>query len=164
MDFGYFTLSDNHYANNDRTANAFVADILDEAVYAEEVGLHSAWIGEHHFSTLGVSSSQRPGLETDFISASLEQRHGAYRDAGEETPDAIVIPHPSALEVGKLEFAAFGPPKQLLQGRFGATEIGVFHQKGSFVTDPLKADVNLVEGQDQTAHAADRSSACSRTV
>src|SRR6266581_7035876 len=56
MEFGYFTLSDNHYENNNRDANAFVADILDEAVYAEEVGLHSAWIGEHHFSTLGVLS------------------------------------------------------------------------------------------------------------
>src|SRR5205823_9407415 len=55
-DFGYFTLSDNNYAGNRRSANQFVADILDEAVYAEEVGLHSAWIGEHHFSTLGVLS------------------------------------------------------------------------------------------------------------
>ena len=56
MQFGYFTLSDNHYADNRRDANQLVADILDEAVYAEEVGLHSAWIGEHHFSTLGVLS------------------------------------------------------------------------------------------------------------
>ena len=56
MQFGYFTLSDNHYENNHRDANAFVNDILDEAVYAEEVELHSAWIGEHHFSTLGVLS------------------------------------------------------------------------------------------------------------
>src|SRR5438046_9666959 len=56
MEFGYFTLSDNHYDNNSRGANAFVADIITEAIYAEEVGLHSAWIGEHHFSTLGVLS------------------------------------------------------------------------------------------------------------
>src|SRR5487761_2502186 len=56
MDFGYFTLSDNHYENNNRAPNVFVADILDETLYAEEVGLHSAWIGEHHFSSLGVLS------------------------------------------------------------------------------------------------------------
>src|SRR5580693_499112 len=56
MQFGYFTLSDNHYKDNSRTANELIGDILDEAVYAEEVGLHSAWIGEHHFSTLGVLS------------------------------------------------------------------------------------------------------------
>jgi alkanesulfonate monooxygenase SsuD/methylene tetrahydromethanopterin reductase-like flavin-dependent oxidoreductase (luciferase family) len=57
MDFGYFTLSDNHYSNNARTPNRFVADILDEALYAEEIGMHSVWVGEHHFSTLGVNSS-----------------------------------------------------------------------------------------------------------
>ncbi len=56
MDFGYFTLSDNHYEQNSRSANRLVADIVDEAVYADALGLHSAWIGEHHFSTLGVLS------------------------------------------------------------------------------------------------------------
>jgi hypothetical protein len=35
MKFGYFTLSDNHYADNTRTPNQFVADIIDEALYAE---------------------------------------------------------------------------------------------------------------------------------
>ena len=39
MKFGYFTLSDNNYADNRRGANQFVADILDEAVYADEIGL-----------------------------------------------------------------------------------------------------------------------------
>ena len=57
MDFGYFTLSDNHYENNTRDANQFVADITDEALYAEQLGMHSAWIGEHHFNSLGVLSS-----------------------------------------------------------------------------------------------------------
>src|SRR5215472_9986815 len=57
MDFGYFTLSDNHYENNARTANQFVADILDEAVYADGLGMRSAWIGEHHFNSLGILSS-----------------------------------------------------------------------------------------------------------
>ena len=56
MDFGYFTLSDNHYENNDRTSNQFVADITAEALYADKLGMHSAWIGEHHFNSLGVLS------------------------------------------------------------------------------------------------------------
>jgi alkanesulfonate monooxygenase SsuD/methylene tetrahydromethanopterin reductase-like flavin-dependent oxidoreductase (luciferase family) len=56
MEFGYFTLSDNHYDNNTRGANSFVADILDETIYADALGMHSAWIGEHHFSSLGVLS------------------------------------------------------------------------------------------------------------
>jgi alkanesulfonate monooxygenase SsuD/methylene tetrahydromethanopterin reductase-like flavin-dependent oxidoreductase (luciferase family) len=67
MKFGYFTLSDNAYRDNTRPANQFVSEIIDQAVYAEEVGLHSAWIGEHHFSTLGVLSC--PDLALAHIAA-----------------------------------------------------------------------------------------------
>jgi alkanesulfonate monooxygenase SsuD/methylene tetrahydromethanopterin reductase-like flavin-dependent oxidoreductase (luciferase family) len=67
MKFGYFTLSDNAYRDNPRPANRFIADIIDEAVYAEHVGLYSAWIGEHHFSTLGVLSC--PDLALAYIAA-----------------------------------------------------------------------------------------------
>ena len=67
MDFGYFTLSDNNYANNPRRPNQFVSDILAEALYADQLGYHSAWIGEHHFSTLGVNSS--PEMLLAFIAA-----------------------------------------------------------------------------------------------
>src|SRR3981081_4070702 len=71
VDFGYFTLSDNHYVDNRRSANQLVADILDEAIYAEEVGLHSAWIGEHHFNSLGVLSC--PDLVLAHIAARTQQ-------------------------------------------------------------------------------------------
>src|ERR1700740_2861920 len=86
MKFGYFTLSDNHYDDNPREANQFVADILDEAVYAEEVGLHSAWIGEHHFSTLGVLSCP------DLVLANVAARTKRLRLA----PAVTVLPlhHP----------------------------------------------------------------------
>src|SRR3954452_16928813 len=67
MDFGYFTLSDNHYENNPRTPNQFVADIADEALYADQLGMHSAWIGEHHFNSLGVLSC--PDLVLAYIAA-----------------------------------------------------------------------------------------------
>ncbi len=67
MDFGYFTLSDNHYDNNSRSPNQLIADILDEAVYADVVELHSAWIGEHHFSSLGVLSC--PDLVLSHVAA-----------------------------------------------------------------------------------------------
>jgi alkanesulfonate monooxygenase SsuD/methylene tetrahydromethanopterin reductase-like flavin-dependent oxidoreductase (luciferase family) len=67
MDFGYFTLSDNNYGNNSRTPNQFVTDILNEALYADTLGFRSAWIGEHHFSTLGVNSS--PEMLLSFIAA-----------------------------------------------------------------------------------------------
>jgi alkanesulfonate monooxygenase SsuD/methylene tetrahydromethanopterin reductase-like flavin-dependent oxidoreductase (luciferase family) len=82
MKFGYFTLSDNNYADNRRSANQFVADILDEALYAEEVGLHSAWIGEHHFSTLGVLSCP------DLVLAQVAARTSRIRLA----PAVTVLP------------------------------------------------------------------------
>jgi len=108
MEFGYFTLSDNHYDNNERDANAFVADILAEAVYAEEVGLHSAWIGEHHFSTLGVLSCP------DLVLANVAARTKRIRLA----PAVTVLPlhHPirvaeqwatlDLLSGGRVDFAA----------------------------------------------------------
>ncbi|MBV8412727.1 MAG: LLM class flavin-dependent oxidoreductase [Alphaproteobacteria bacterium] len=57
MDFGYFTLSDNRYPDNPRTPEQFLKDIFAEALYAETIGLNSAWIGEHHFNLLGVNAS-----------------------------------------------------------------------------------------------------------
>src|SRR5205085_4735882 len=108
MKFGYFTLSDNHYDDNTRDANSFVADILDEAVYAEEVGLHSAWIGEHHFSTLGVLSCP------DLVLANVAARTRHIRLA----PAVTVLPlhHPirvaeqwatlDLLSGGRVDFAA----------------------------------------------------------
>jgi alkanesulfonate monooxygenase SsuD/methylene tetrahydromethanopterin reductase-like flavin-dependent oxidoreductase (luciferase family) len=67
MDFGYFTLSDNHYAGNSRKPNQFVTDITAEALHAEEIGMHSAWIGEHHFNSLGVLSC--PDLVLAYVAA-----------------------------------------------------------------------------------------------
>ena len=108
MDFGYFTLSDNHYVDNIRSANDFVADIIDEAVLAEEVGLHSAWIGEHHFSTLGVLSCP------DLMLANVAARTRRIRLA----PAVTVLPlhHPirvaeqwatlDLLSGGRVDFAA----------------------------------------------------------
>ena len=108
MQFGYFTLSDNHYEGNQRDANTFVADILDEAVFAEEVGLHSAWIGEHHFSTLGVLSCP------DLMLANVAARTKQIRLA----PAVTVLPlhHPirvaeqwatlDLLSGGRVDFAA----------------------------------------------------------
>ena len=67
MEFGYFTLSDNHYENNARTPNQFVSDITEEALHADRLGMHSAWIGEHHFNSLGVLSC--PDLVLAYIAA-----------------------------------------------------------------------------------------------
>ena len=53
MKFGYFTLSDNRYPDNPRSSGDFLNEIRDQAVYAETIGMHSAWIGEHHFNRRG---------------------------------------------------------------------------------------------------------------
>ena len=71
MDFGYFTLSDNHYENNTRSSNQFVADITAEALYADKLGMHSAWIGEHHFNSLGVLSC--PDLVLAYVAANTKR-------------------------------------------------------------------------------------------
>lgn len=56
MEFGYFTLSDNNYDDIQRTPEQFILDIRAEALHADRIGMHSAWIGEHHFDSLGVNS------------------------------------------------------------------------------------------------------------
>ena len=56
MEFGYFTLSDNHYPDIGRTAEQFILEIREQAIHADKIGMHSAWIGEHHFDSLGVNS------------------------------------------------------------------------------------------------------------
>ena len=71
MEFGYFTLSDNHYLDNTRAPNQFVADIAAEAILADRLGMHSTWIGEHHFSTLGVLSC--PDLVLAFVAAQTKR-------------------------------------------------------------------------------------------
>lgn len=67
MEFGYFTLSDNAYPGSPRSAAAFVREIREQAVLAERLGYHSAWIGEHHFNSLGVNS--RPDLVLASVAA-----------------------------------------------------------------------------------------------
>ena len=108
MEFGYFTLSDNHYDNNPRTANQLVADITEEALHADRIGMHSAWIGEHHFNSLGVLSCP------DLVLAYIASRTKRLRLA----PAVTVLPlhHPirvaeqwatlDLLSQGRVDFAA----------------------------------------------------------
>jgi alkanesulfonate monooxygenase SsuD/methylene tetrahydromethanopterin reductase-like flavin-dependent oxidoreductase (luciferase family) len=108
MEFGYFTLSDNHYADNRRTPNQFVTDIAAEAIFADAIGMHSVWIGEHHFNSLGVLSC--PDLVLAYIAAQTKRIRLA--------PAVTVLPlhHPirvaeqfaslDLLSGGRIDFAA----------------------------------------------------------
>ena len=51
MQFGYFTLTDNSpgYGDRRRDHSQFLREVIDEAIAAEELGFHSAWLPEHHF-------------------------------------------------------------------------------------------------------------------
>src|ERR1700749_516467 len=71
MKFGYFTLSDNNYQDNRRTPNDFVQQIVAEAIYAKAPGFHPAWVGEHHFSSLGVHSA--PELVLTYVAAKTQR-------------------------------------------------------------------------------------------
>jgi alkanesulfonate monooxygenase SsuD/methylene tetrahydromethanopterin reductase-like flavin-dependent oxidoreductase (luciferase family) len=108
MKFGYFTLSDNHYRDNTRGPNEVIANIVEQAIHAEALGMHSAWIGEHHFGTLGVNSS--PELLLTYIAAKTQRLRLA--------PAVTVLPlhHPlraaeqwatlDLLSNGRVDFAA----------------------------------------------------------
>ncbi|MDB5532767.1 MAG: hypothetical protein JWO28_1082, partial [Hyphomicrobiales bacterium] len=53
MEFGYFTLSDNNYTDISRTPEQFILEIREQALHAEKIHMYSAWIGVHHFDSLG---------------------------------------------------------------------------------------------------------------
>lgn len=108
MEFGYFTLSDNHYDNNGRGANQLVRDITAEALYADELGMNSVWIGEHHFNSLGVLSCP------DLVLASIAARTSRVRLAPAVTVSPLHNPIRIAeqwatldlLSDGRVDFAA----------------------------------------------------------
>src|SRR5215212_8752285 len=150
MKFGYFTLSDNHYVDNRRSANQFVADILDEALYAEELGLHSAWIGEHHFSTLGVLSCP------DLVLAQVAARTERIRLA----PAVTVLPlhHPirvaeqwatlDLLSNGRVDFAAGRGYDRGEYGPFGVD----FQDNQSLFDEGLEVLRKLWAAEDRITH------------
>ncbi len=122
MEFGYFTLSDNRYPGNKRTAEQFLLEIRDQAVYAEEIGMHSAWIGEHHFNRRGCVPV--PGLVHANIAALTSRiRLG---------PAVVVLPihHPihvaeewaalDQLSAGRVDFACGRGYDSHEYGPFGA--------------------------------------------
>ena len=122
MEFGYFTLSDNQYRDNARSPNALVGEIVEQALLAEDLGMHSAWIGEHHFSTLGVNSS--PELVLTYIAAKTRRIRLA--------PAVTVLPlhHPirvaeqwatlDLLSAGRVDFATGRGYDRREYGPFGA--------------------------------------------
>ncbi len=55
MKFGYFTLTDTPptYGARRRDPNRFLLELMEECLHAEEIGLNSVWLPEHHFGLFG---------------------------------------------------------------------------------------------------------------
>ncbi len=94
------------------------------AVKDQRLGLHSP-------QTI-LGSGQRMGLEAYVLPASLKQHDRAnrkrHRHACQQALDSIVVPHPTALEVGELELAVVGLREQVLQRSLSAVKTGVDHE------------------------------------
>lgn len=56
LKFGYFTLSDNSigYGARRRDPGELIREVVAQAIAAEAMGYHSAWVPEHHFGLFGV--------------------------------------------------------------------------------------------------------------
>ncbi len=56
MKFGYFSLTDNPpgYAERRADHNQMILDVVEQAITADQLGYHSAWLPEHHFGFFGV--------------------------------------------------------------------------------------------------------------
>jgi alkanesulfonate monooxygenase SsuD/methylene tetrahydromethanopterin reductase-like flavin-dependent oxidoreductase (luciferase family) len=56
LKFGYFTLSDNSigYGARRRDPGELIKEVVAQAIAAEGLGFHSAWLPEHHFGLFGV--------------------------------------------------------------------------------------------------------------
>ena len=69
LKFGYFTLSDNSvgYGERRRDPGELIKDVVYQAIAAEGLGYHSAWLPEHHFGFFGVLPT--PAQALTFIAA-----------------------------------------------------------------------------------------------
>ncbi len=152
VEFGYFTLSDNHYLDNKRGANRFIDDIVDEAIYADRIGMNSAWIGEHHFSTLGVLSC--PDIVLARVAA--ETKHVRL------APAVTVLPlhHPirvaeqwatlDLMSGGRVDFAAGRGYDRREYGPLGHAEL--FEDNAAVFAEGLEVVRGLWSGQGPMTH------------
>ncbi|MBV9598463.1 MAG: LLM class flavin-dependent oxidoreductase [Chloroflexi bacterium] len=73
LKFGYFTLSDNSigYGTRRRDPSQLIREVIDQAILAESLGYHSAWLPEHHFGLFGVLPT--PAQALTYVAARTSQ-------------------------------------------------------------------------------------------
>ena len=59
MKLGYFTLTDNPpaYGDSRKDPSRLLEEVMAQCLHAEEIGLNSVWVPEHHFGLFGVLPS-----------------------------------------------------------------------------------------------------------
>ena len=59
MKLGYFTLTDNPpaYGADRKDPSRLLEEVMAQCIQAEEIGLNSVWVPEHHFGLFGVLPS-----------------------------------------------------------------------------------------------------------
>ena len=59
MKLGHFTLTDNPpmYGTGRKNPSRLLEEVMAQGLYAEEIGLNSVWVPEHHFGLFGVLPS-----------------------------------------------------------------------------------------------------------
>lgn len=69
MKFGFFTLTDNpiEYGADRVDPNQLIKNVIEQAIYSEELGFNSVWLPEHHFNVFGVLPS--PSMALSYIAA-----------------------------------------------------------------------------------------------
>ena len=59
MKLGYFTLTDNppRYGTGRKDPSRLLGEVMAQCLHAEDIGLNSVWVPEHHFGLFGVLPS-----------------------------------------------------------------------------------------------------------
>jgi len=73
LKLGYFTLTDNpvEYGSERKDSNQMLLDLVEQCVFAEELGFNSVWVPEHHFAVLGVLPS--PSMLLSYVAAKTKR-------------------------------------------------------------------------------------------
>ncbi|MBM7714551.1 alkanesulfonate monooxygenase SsuD/methylene tetrahydromethanopterin reductase-like flavin-dependent oxidoreductase (luciferase family) [Bacillus thermophilus] len=54
MEFGLFTVFDQYKEKMSRTHEQLLYEVLEQTERADQLGYHSVWFAEHHFSEYGI--------------------------------------------------------------------------------------------------------------
>ncbi|MDX1745047.1 MAG: LLM class flavin-dependent oxidoreductase [Halobacteriales archaeon] len=150
MDIGVGLFNGQQHPDDDRPRSAVYREMVDLVEHADDVGLDSAWVSEHHFTPDGYMSSLLPTLgafagRTDQITLGTSMTLAPLHDAVRLAEDAATV---SLLSEGRLvlglangyrkaEFDGFGVDRRERSDR---TEEAVRIARAAWTDGPLGFD------------------------